>query len=315
MTAVWVLAVVAGAALIFWGAERFAQNLAAAAVGVGVSAFALAVLLAGAEPEELATTVTASIRDAPGIAFGDVLGANVAICLVAIGVGAIVAPLPFDGMVRLYAWAGFPIALVAAAFVWDGEVGRAEGTLLIVLYVAYIAVIWIRERRPPALGETAELEQTAETKHGRRVNRELVDVLLGLVAMVGGAVLLVEAVRQISGVEETQTTLGLTLVGFATAFELVVLAWSTARRGASDAAVAGVVGSLTYNLTMTLGVAAVVRPLRLQHTPQLRPAIVAMLGAIVIMSVLGSWRGSFTRRDGIVLLGLYPLFVLLAVLA
>lgn len=313
MTILWVLAVVVGAALIVWGAERFAENLAAAAVGVGVSAFALAVLLAGAEPEELATSVTASVRDAPGIAFGDVLGANVAICLVAIGVGAIVAPLPFDGIVRLYAWAGFPIALIAAAFIWDGEVGRAEGALLVVLYVVYIAAIWIRERRPPALGEMPELEAAADARSGRRVNRELIDALFGLVAMVGGAILLVEAVRQISGVEETQTTLGLTLVGFATAFELVVLAWSTARRGASDAAVAGVVGSLTYNLTMTLGVAAVVRPLRLQDASQLRPAIVAMLAAIVTVSGIGSWRGSFTRRDGIFLLGLYPLFILVAV--
>jgi len=81
----WLALAALGAGSIVWGAERFAQNLAAAAVAVGVSAFALAVLLAGAEPEELATTVTASVRDAPGIAFGDVIGANIAICLVAIG--------------------------------------------------------------------------------------------------------------------------------------------------------------------------------------------------------------------------------------
>jgi hypothetical protein len=41
--------------------------------------------------------------------------------------------------------------------------------------------------------------------------------------MAGGSVLLVEAVRQITDIEETQTQLGLTLVGFATAFELVCL--------------------------------------------------------------------------------------------
>lgn len=310
----WALAVLVGAALIVWGAERFAENLAAASVAVGVSAFALAVLLAGAEPEELATTVTATLRHAPGIAFGDVIGANVAICLVAIGVGAIVAPLPFDGMVRLYAWACFPIAIVAATFIWDGHINRLDGGLLVALYVVYIAVIWIRERRPPALGETAELEDVSSQDATGRVSRELVGLLLGLVAMVGGAVLLVEGVRQISGVESTQTTLGLTLVGFATAFELVVLAWSAARRGASDAAVAGVVGSLTYNLTMTIGVAALVRPLRLQDAAQLRPALVAMLVAILVMTALGTWRGRFARGEGIFLVALYPLFILLAVL-
>ena len=46
---------------------------------------------------------------------------------------------------------------------------------------------------------------------------------------------------------------------------------------------------------------------------KLRPAIVAMLVAIVLMSALGSWRGSFTRRDGVILLTLYPLFIVVAV--
>lgn len=45
-----------------------------------------------------------------------------------------------------------------------------------------------------------------------------------------GASLLVEAVRRFTDVEADQTRLSLTIVGFATAFELVVLAWSSARR-------------------------------------------------------------------------------------
>ena len=131
--------------------------------------------------------------------------------------------------------------------------------------------------------------------------------------MIVGAILLVEAVRQLSGAEGTQTTLGLTLVGFATAFELVVLAWSTARRGATDATVAAVVGSVTYNVTMTLGVAAIVRPLRLAEVDALRPALLFMLGAVLLTSVLGSVRGRLARREGTVLLALYPVFLILAV--
>lgn len=42
----------------------------------------------------LATSMTASLRDSPWIALGDVMGANIAICLVALGVGALIAPLP-----------------------------------------------------------------------------------------------------------------------------------------------------------------------------------------------------------------------------
>ncbi len=119
----WLLAFAAGVALIVWGAEAFAEHLGRASVRLGVSSFALALLLAGAEPEELATAVVASLRGSPGIALGDVVGANVAICLVALGVGAWIAPLPFRGGVMRYALLGLPLGAAGAWCAWDGEVG------------------------------------------------------------------------------------------------------------------------------------------------------------------------------------------------
>ena len=180
-----VIALLGGVAVIVWGAETFAEHLASAAARLGVTSFALALLLAGAEPEELATAVAATLRDSPGIAFGDVIGANAAICLVALGVGAVVAPLPFGPRGRRYALFGLPVGAVAVASMWDGRVGRTEGAILVGLYIAYVAAIWIAERRPPALGETAELEEAHEPS--RRVGRELLLVLAGLAAMVAGA--------------------------------------------------------------------------------------------------------------------------------
>ncbi|MFL6241472.1 MAG: hypothetical protein ACJ73V_00420, partial [Acidimicrobiia bacterium] len=115
MATVLALAALAGGvALVVVGAEVFAEHLEAASRRLGVSAFALALLLAGAEPEELATTVAASLRKAPAIAFGDVIGANVAMCLVALPVGALVAPLPFGPRVRRYALLALPLGVVAS---------------------------------------------------------------------------------------------------------------------------------------------------------------------------------------------------------
>lgn len=47
-----------------------AEHLADASARLGVSTFALALLLAGAEPEELATALTAALRGVPSIARG-----------------------------------------------------------------------------------------------------------------------------------------------------------------------------------------------------------------------------------------------------
>ena len=308
----------AGVALIVWGAETFAEHLGSASVRLGVSTFALAVLLAGAEPEELATTVTASLQGAPAIALGDVIGANVTVCLVALGIGALVAPLPFGGQVRRYALFGLPLAIAMVLVAWDGQVGRLEGALLVGLYVGYVTVIWVKERRPPALGETGEIE-VAVARESRRegtarestvgAGRDVAWTVVGVAAMVVGALLLVESVRSLTDVEETQTTLALTIVGFATGFELVVLSWSAARRGISEAVVAAVVGSFAYNATMSLGVAALARPLRLSDATVLHLPLGLMLGAFVLVLGLALPTGWLDRRRGWVLLACYPLFV------
>ena len=158
----WVLLLVAGVAAIVWGAEQFAEHLSTAAARLGVGAFALALLLAGAEPEELATVVVASLRNAPGIAFGDIIGANVTMCLVALGLGAVLVPLHFTTRVLRYALAAVPISAISLVLAWDGELSRLEGAALVALYVAYVAAIWLFERKPPALGEVEELIEAEE---------------------------------------------------------------------------------------------------------------------------------------------------------
>jgi cation:H+ antiporter len=210
MTVQWICLFAASVAVICLGAEAFAEHLGVASVRLGVSAFAMAPLVAGAEPEELATVIAAAVKGAPGIVRGDVIGANVRICLVALGVGAIVAPLSFRGAVMRYAVFGLPIGVAAAWIAWDGAVSRAQGVFLVGLYALYVAVIWIAERRPPILGETAEVEDSREKalkfEASGRVGRELLLVPAGVAAMAGGGWLLVEAIIRITGIEESSAS-------------------------------------------------------------------------------------------------------------
>jgi cation:H+ antiporter len=121
--------------------------------------------------------------------------------------------------------------------------------------------------------------------------------------------LLVEGLRGVTKVQSTQTDLSLTIIGFATAFELVVLAWSAARRGISEAVVAAVVGSFAYNAAMSLGVAALARPLRIADARSLHAPLLLMLGAFAGVLVLALPKGRLSRGQGALLLSVYPLFV------
>ncbi len=266
----------------------------------------------GAEPEELATVVTASARGVDGVAFGDVVGANAAIVTVALGVGAWMVAIPFGRRVQRYAVGGLAAGALATVFMWDGAVGRVEATLLVLCYIAFIAAIWAGEHQPPALGEVAELDEQPDDDG--RVGTDLAWVLAGLLALTVGSIVLVEGVRQITDIESTQTRLGLTVVGFATAFELVVLAWSASRHGITEAVVAGVVGSYAYNMTMSLGVGALVAPITIDDSTLLHAPLLAMLALMAVAILLAARRGSIGRRDAAVLIAGYPVFVLVALL-
>lgn len=315
----WVALLLVGVAGIVWGAETFAKHLAGAATALKVSTFALALLLAGAEPEELATGLAASLRHAPSIAFGDVIGANVAMCLVALGVGATLAPLPFGRRVRLYGLLGLPVGAICAGLAWGGNVGRFGGLLLVVLYVAYVATIWRIEGKPPALGETGEIEeaheqQAIEGRERRRIGEDLFLILGGVIAMSVGATVLVEGIRHLAHADSSQIQLSLTLVGFATAFELVVLAVSASRHGATEAVVAAVVGSFAYNATMTLGASALARPLTITDAGRLHLPLVVMLASLLSVISLGAIRGHIGRVGGLLLIACYLIFVAVVLL-
>ncbi|MBL1209824.1 MAG: sodium:calcium antiporter [Geminocystis sp. GBBB08] len=310
MIFVWISLIVIGVWLIVWGAETFAENLGEASVKLRVSSFALAILLAGAEPEELATTITSTLRDAPAIAFGDVIGANIAIFLVALGIGAIIQPLPFGKKVMCYALFGFPIGVMAVGFIWDGKVTRLEGVILLLLYVVYLTTIWLVEKKPPAMGETGVIESAKTHQDKTPVSKELLLVVAGLFAMMIGSIMLVETVRNISHIEEDQTMLALTVVGFATAFELVILCYSAAKQGATEVVIAGVVGSFAYNITMTLGAAAVIRPLSITDATLLHKPAISMLLALLLVILLALPKKQITSFMGWLLVISYPIFLL-----
>src|SRR5437763_6112880 len=132
----------AAAVLLIVGAEVFAENAAAAARGLGITMFAAAFLLAGAEPEELITAVIASARHRPELAAGDAIGANLTMLTLVLGLAALARPLPFSGRVRGYAvWSALAGGL-AAAIVATGVIGRAQGALLLAAYLAGVALLW-----------------------------------------------------------------------------------------------------------------------------------------------------------------------------
>ncbi len=296
------------AVMLIAGAELFTENAAAAARGLGITVFGAAFLLAGAEPEEMITAVIASARHRPGLAAGDAIGANLTMLTLVLGLAALARPLPFGGRVRGYAvWSALAGGL-AALTVAGGSVQRWEGGLLVAAYLAGVALLWWRERQPPVIGEAAEAseEEDGVEERSRPAALGLLLALGGVALMAAGGWLAVGgAGRVVRALNLTDSAVGLTLLALATTAELFALAWAAMRRGVSEIAVAGVVGSVAYNATASLGVAALVRPLAVSGI--LAPAVAAAaLPAVLLVITPG---GRLNRPTGAVLVAGYGAWV------
>jgi cation:H+ antiporter len=287
------------------GAELFADHAAAAAARLRLSVVAVAVLLAGAEPEELVTAVLASSQDRPGLAAGNAVGANLTMLTAALGLAALARPLPVGRRTRRYALAAAVAGLLAVLALLDGRVGRVEGALLLLAYGAGVAAVWRLERTPPAIGELADLDDDDPPSA-----RALVLVGAGLVLMTaGGAAAVDGATRLVQQLGRTDEAVGLVVLGLATTTELFALVLAAARAGVEEVAVAAVVGSSAYNATTTLGAAAAVAPLRVEGL--LLPALAA--AALPLAVPLLGRSGHLGRAAGAGLAAAYALFVALVV--
>ncbi|MEP7090075.1 MAG: hypothetical protein ABI776_08190 [Nocardioidaceae bacterium] len=308
-----VVLLVLGAGLLTAGAEGFAENVTGASRRLGVSVLALGVLLAGAEPEEAVTAMLASGQGHPALAAGDAVGANQVILTLTLGLAAVLTRLPVGRAALQYAVAATVVGAVSWLFLLNGVLGRLEGLVLVLLYAAGVVWVWRREKAPPLIGELAELEAVQGGSQGdgdgRSTGRALLVLLLGVLGMGAGGALAVRGAEDLVDVLDLgESVVGLTVLALATSAEMVALIWSARRRGLSELVVAGTVGAVAYNSTVTLGLAALVSPLGLgRHNVILS---VAAFTAVLPLVLLASRRsGVLPRAVGVVLVAAYVVAV------
>jgi cation:H+ antiporter len=114
----------------------------------------------------------------------------------------------------------------------------------------------------------------------------LVFFILGLIALVAGASLLVRGAAKLAvsfGI--SPLVVGLTVVAFGTSAPETAVSVGAVLQGNSDIAVGNVVGSNIFNVLFILGVSALIAPLVI-HRQLVRQEVPIMIGASVILCVM-----------------------------
>jgi len=131
----------------------------------------------------------------------------------------------------------------------------------------------------------------------------LVFLVLGLIALVAGASLLVRGAAKLAisfGI--SPLVVGLTVVAFGTSAPETAVSVGAALQGNSDIAVGNVVGSNIFNVLFILGVSALIAPLVI-HRQLVRQEVPIMIGTSLLLGIM-SLDGRIGHGEAALLLGL-----------
>lgn len=144
----WVMIVVGLGALVV-GGNWVVDGASGLALKIGMSQamVALTVVAIGNALPDLVTSVTATVKGASGIAFGNIVGSCIINALLTIGLSALVIPLRADSI----GFIDFITLVGAAGLLWlfpmlskDRRIGRTAGIILTLLYIGYMVFTVIR---------------------------------------------------------------------------------------------------------------------------------------------------------------------------
>ncbi len=281
-----------GGELLVRGAVGIAQKL-------GISTLVTGLVIVGfaTSMPEMVASVQAALEGSPGIAWGNIVGSNLANTLLILGATALVMPIALTGGGRRDAVVALIATIGLAALAYSQLGARWIGGSLLVGIVSYI--VW-RYRYPGAAQDDDDDDDAPE--NGYFASALFAGGLAILV--VSGQILVTGAIDLATLFGVSETAIGLTVVAFGTSLPELAASVAAALRGKPGLAIGNVVGSNIYNILLiggvTMGIAPFALPENLLGVQMglLIASAVAMLGLLWFAKSIG-------RAMGLVLLAAF----------
>ena len=282
-----IILLLAGLALIVFGADALVEGASAIARKAGISEFVIGLTIVGfgTSCPELVVSLTGALQGNADISVGNVIGSNIFNTLLILGLTAVIAPV---AVTRSNSRRDIPIALLVTflfvAFALTGQkISFYEGIAFLVIFVAYMVYCFKTDK---GTGDEPAQEKV------RNIWLAILLVLGGLAGLIFGGQLFVNNATAIArAVGVSDKFIALTLLAGGTSFPELATCIVAAAKKKDQLALGNVLGSNVFNILLILGTSAVVIPI----------STVALtwidLGALLLSAIL-IWVWTYTgRRD------------------
>ncbi len=300
-----VISICIGLLLLIAGGEGTVRGSSSLATRLKVPPFIIGATIVafGTSAPELVVTLTAALKGSPGLAFGNVIGSNIANLGLILGLAALTRPIKIAGpTIKPESPVILAVMVLTVLFCFNNVVSRIEG---IILLTCLCAVMLLTLKR---IGQKDQnQEESFEAQFSTPVS--LIISVLGIGALIYGGQLLVNGaifVSRAMGVSEY--LIGVLALAVGTSLPEVAASVSAALHGRGDLAIGNVFGSNTFNVFFVLGTGSTI------STMEVAQSIKPDLGFYILLTILPFsilfFRQRIGRMIGILLLCIYTAYVI-----
>ena len=254
------------------GSDWLTDSLIPIARKLGVSRSFVGLILVSATVSlpEILVAVSATLKGYSGISLGVVLGSIVCNIGLMTGLSATVNPLKVSSKVILRDGIfSIIIPILVFAVSAGGQITRIEGFALLLLFIPYVVNVYLIERistheeKRKLLKEVATELEIAGFEFGK-IRFGWLSFGMGSVLLLVGAQLFSDqliSLAKISGINEL--LLGLTIGAVGPSVPNIITAYQATKKGMGEIAVSETLGSNIFTLLVTVGVLAMLNPIKI----------------------------------------------------
>lgn len=310
---------VIGFVMLIKGADWFVEGAAKIADKFGIPqlVIGLTIVAMGTSLPEAAVSISAALKNtaenqSAAIAIGNVVGSNIMNILLILGLTAVIRAVTVQ---KSTIWYEIPFTIVISILLmvlgyFDGNVGRIDGAILWLCFIAY----WLYLLFSAKKGQTAaEIDEVQKSTPQDKIWKLIFLVLIGMGLIVWGSNITVDAATALARIfGMSERLIGLTIVAFGTSLPELITSVTAAVKGKADIAVGNIVGSNVFNILFVIGTAALITNIPYAATFKLDSIVCIASAVLLLICVLP--KKKLTRAGGAVMLAGYAAYFVYLVL-
>ena len=307
-----IIILIIGLAVLILGGDYLVKGASGIALQLKISpsVVGLTIVAFGTSAPELLISVQSALAGSPNLAMGNVIGSNICNLALVLGLTAVVHPVKVQADSLRIDW---PMAMGSSVLLYfmvrQGNLNAAEGLLFITILVAYQFFIIKKSRKNHVPDDALKADSGIPDAPGKQMKKDAVFIMLGCVGLYFGSEWFVGSAKDLAielGVSER--VVGLTVVAIGTSLPELVTSAVASFKGHADLALGNLMGSNIFNILSILGITSLITEIRVSDAI-LQSDIIWMLAITLMVLPLMFTKSKVERAEGIVLLGVYVIYV------